>query len=175
LGNGGGYKMGGKASKKAYATGGKVNSGAPVAMPQGRKPVPAPVRISQLAGTYKNGGKATPAEAVLLKNNRAENATAMRQAKTDSNLKYGSPKRMAEGGETTDMSKGAYDAHYAREKAENEADRKMVTDALMFLPRQAKKVFNNLTGQGAVTTTEREVSKTISPPPAKKRSGGRAC
>jgi hypothetical protein len=179
LGNAGGFKAGGKTSKKAYAAGGTVNSGRPVAMPQGRKPVPSSVKISQLAGTYKNGGKATPAEAVLLKNNKAENATAMRQAKTQSNLKYGSPKRMNGGGATSDkemdMSKGAYDAHYAREKAENEADRKMVTDALMYLPRQAKKAFNSLTGQGAVTTTEREISKTVSPPPAKKRSGGRAC
>jgi hypothetical protein len=179
LGNAGGFKAGGKTSKKAYAAGGTVNSGRPVAMPEGRKPVPSPVRISQLAGTYKNGGKATPAEAVLLKNNKAENATAMRQAKTQSNMKYGSPKRMNGGGATSDkemdMSKGAYDAHYAREKAENEADRKMVTDALMYLPRQAKKAFNSLTGQGAVTTTEREISKTVSPPPAKKRSGGRAC
>jgi hypothetical protein len=177
-GNAGGFKAGGKTSKKAYATGGTVNSGRAVAMPQGNKPVPSSVKISQLAGTYKNGGRATPAEARLLKNNKAENATAMRQAKTDSNLKYGSPKRMAGGGATSDkemdMSNGAYDAHYAREKAENEADRKMVTDALMYLPRQAKKAFNSLTGQGAVTTTEREVSKTVSPP-AKKRSGGRAC
>ena len=179
LGNAGGFKAGGKTSKKAYAAGGTVNSGRPVAMPEGRKPVPSSVKINQLAGTYKNGGRATPAEARLLKNNKAENATAMREAKTQSNLKYGSPKRMAGGGATSDkemdMSKGAYDAHYAREKAENEADRKMVTDALMFLPRQAKKAFNSLTGQGAVTTTEREVSKTVSPPPAKKRSGGRAC
>jgi hypothetical protein len=179
LGNAGGFKAGGKTSKKAYAAGGTVNSGRPVAMPEGRKPVPSSVKINQLAGTYKNGGRATPAEARLLKNNKAENATAMREAKTQSNLKYGSPKRMAGGGATSDkemdMSKGAYDAHYAREKAENEADRKMVTDALMFLPRQAKKAFNSLTGQGAVTTTEREISKTVSPPPAKKRSGGRAC
>jgi len=178
-GNGGGFKSGGKTSKKAYATGGTVNSGRAVAMPQGNKPVPASVKISQLAGTYKTGGRATPAEARLLKNNKAENATAMRQAKTDSNLKYGSPKRMNGGGATSDkemdMSKGAYDAHYAREKAENEADRKMMTDALMYLPRQAKKAYNSLTGQGAVTTTEREISKTVSPPPAKKRSGGRAC
>jgi hypothetical protein len=176
-GNAGGFKSGGKTSKKAYATGGTVDSGRPVAMPQGRKPVPSSVKISQLAGTYKTGGRATPAEARLLKNNKAENATAMRQAKTDSNLKYGSPKRMAGGGSTSDkemdMSKGAYDAHYAREKAENEADRKMVTDALMYLPRQAKKAFNSLTGQGAVTTTEREISKTVSP--AGKKRGGRAC
>jgi len=73
--------MGGKASKKAYATGGTVDSGKPVAMTQGRKPVPAPVEISRLAGTYKNGGRATPAEARLLKNNAAENKTAMREAK----------------------------------------------------------------------------------------------
>ena len=177
--NAGGYKAGGKTSKKAYAAGGTVNSGRPVAMPEGRKPVPSPVRINQLAGTYKDGGRATPAEARLLKNNAAENATAMRQAKVQSNMKYGSYKKFAGGGATSDkemdMSKGAYDAHYAREKAENEADSKMVKDALMYLPRQAKKAFNSLTGQGAVTTTEREISKTVSPPPAKKRSGGRAC
>jgi hypothetical protein len=177
LGNAGGFKAGGKTSKKAYAAGGTVDSGRPVAMPQGRKPVPSSVKINQLAGAYKTGGRATPAEARLLKNNAAENATAMRQAKTQSNLKYGSPKRMAGGGATSDkemdMSKGAYDAHYAREKAENEADRKMVTDALLYLPRQAKKAFNSLTGNGSVTTTEREVSKTVTP--AKKKSGGRAC
>jgi hypothetical protein len=51
------YKRGGKASKKAYAAGGTVNSGRPVAMPQGNKPASKPVRINQLAGTYKTGGK----------------------------------------------------------------------------------------------------------------------
>jgi hypothetical protein len=54
--NAGGYKMGG-AAKKAYATGGTVSSGKPVAMPQGRKPPSAPVSISRLSGTFKNGGK----------------------------------------------------------------------------------------------------------------------
>jgi hypothetical protein len=54
--NGGGYKMGGKASKKAYAAGGTVNSGRPVAMPQGSKPASKPVRINELAGTFKRGG-----------------------------------------------------------------------------------------------------------------------
>ena len=191
-GNAGGFKMGGKTSKKAYAAGGTVDSGRPVAMPQGRKPVPSPVRISQLAGTYKTGGRATPAEARLLKNNKAENSSAMRAAKTDSNLKYGSPKRMAGGGSTSDkemdLSNGAYDAHYAREKAENEADRKMMTDALMYLPRQAKKAYNSLTGQGAVSDKEKsmpssvrgqgaitETEKSITVSPAGKKRGGRAC
>lgn len=52
----GGFKKGG-AAKKHFATGGEVNSGAPVKMPQGSKPKPGPVEINQLAGTYKRGGK----------------------------------------------------------------------------------------------------------------------
>ena len=61
----GGYKAGGCASiakakggpaKKAYAAGGMVDSGAPVAMPQGRKKPQPPVHINQLSGTYKKGG-----------------------------------------------------------------------------------------------------------------------
>jgi hypothetical protein len=172
--NAGGYKKGGS-SKKAYATGGKVNSGAPVAMPQGSKPVPAPVSIGRLAGTYKAGGRATPAEAVLLKKNKAENATAMREAKTDSNLKYGSPKRMKAGGSSSekemDMSKGAYDAHYANEKADNEAMRDMVLNAPRKLYEGVKGLFSPKTPQGSVTKTEKSV--TVSP--AGKKRGGRAC
>jgi len=183
--NAGGYKMGG-VPKKAYATGGTVNSGRAVAMPQGKKPASPSVRINQLAGTYKDGGKAAPGNRKLQGIFDSENSTAMREAKAQSNMKY-----MAGGGSVaessgrgaisdrerkmmeTDMSKGAYDAHYANEKAENESDRKMMKDALMYLPRQAKKAFNSLTGQGAVTTTEREISKTVSP--AGKKRGGRAC
>ena len=176
-GNAGGYKMGGKTSKKAYATGGTVNSGKPVAMPEGRKPVPSPVRISQLAGTYKNGGKATPAESRLLKNNAAENSSAMRAAKTDSNLKYGSPKRMNGGGATSDkemdMSKGAYDAHYANEKAENEAMRNMVLGAPKKLMEGVKGFFSPKPSQGSGSVTKTEKSITVSP--AGKKRGGRAC
>jgi len=205
LGNAGGYKMGGKTSKKAYATGGTVNSGRAVAMPQGNKPVPSSVKISQLAGTYKNGGRATPAEARLLKNNAAENASSMRDAFQDSNLKYGSPKRMAGGGSTSDkemdMSNGAYDAHYANEKADNEAMRNMILDPLKSMGKhimrsfdpegyfkgdERKKLFEGesrrymadkiksdraANGQGAVTKTE----KSITVSPAGKKRGGRAC
>ena len=49
------YKKGG-ATKKAYAAGGTVNSGRPVAMPQGNKRPSPPVRIDQLSGTFKRGG-----------------------------------------------------------------------------------------------------------------------
>jgi hypothetical protein len=55
LGNAGGFKKGG-AAKKAYATGGLVNSGKPVAMPEGKKKPTPPVAISQLSGTFKKGG-----------------------------------------------------------------------------------------------------------------------
>ena len=50
------YKKGG-AAKKAFATGGVVDTGRPVAMPQGKKPPSKPVAISELSGTFKKGGK----------------------------------------------------------------------------------------------------------------------
>lgn len=172
LGNGGGYKKGG-ATKKFARGGSVIDDGKAQAMPQGRKKPSAPVSINQLSGTFKKGGKVTPAEGRLMKNFDAENAPAMRAAKAQSNEVYSKYQKFAKGGvseKEMDMSNGAYDAHYANERAENEADRKMMTDALMYLPRQAKKAFDSLRGQGAVTTTEREISKTVSP--AKKRGGG---
>jgi hypothetical protein len=57
----GAYKKGGSA-KKAYAAGGTVNSGRPVAMPQGRKKPSAPVSINELSGTFKKGGEVKKAE-----------------------------------------------------------------------------------------------------------------
>lgn len=66
-----GMKRGGKASKKAYAAGGTVNSGHPVAMSQGRKPAAKPVRINELAGTYKAGGKVVPGDNLIVKNPEA--------------------------------------------------------------------------------------------------------
>ena len=167
LGNGGGYKMGGKTSKKAYATGGTVDTGKPVAMPEGRKPVPAPVAISRLSGTYKSGGRATPAESRLLKNNAAENKTAMREAKTQSNLKYGSPKRMNAGG-TTDLSKGAYDktGKYNRELED-------AMNPLSMMKELAGKAKDYFMPKGSESVTKTKESVTVSP--ATKKRGGGAC
>ena len=53
-GNAGGFKMGGS-TKKAYATGGTVDTGKPVAMP--KKPVSKPVANSMQSGTFAKGGK----------------------------------------------------------------------------------------------------------------------
>jgi hypothetical protein len=193
LGNGGGYKKGGKASKKAYATGGTVDSGRPVAMPQGRKPVPSPVAISRLAGTYKNGGRATPAEARLLKNNAAENFASMRDANKNSNLKYGSPKRMAEGGKTEDLSNGAYDktAQYNRE-LEDAMNPLSMAKELYGKVRDSKFVkdigeaasdYGDLWMKGAGLRSQnapnpRAITKTkesVTVAPAGKKRGGRAC
>jgi len=141
--NAGGYKNGG-APKKAYAAGGVVDSGKPVAMPQGRKKPSSPVSINQLSGTFKKGGKVTTA------------------------------KKMADGGDAQARTNAAArDAFDADERKFNEGLRSDVSDALMYIPRKIKKALSGMTGQGAVTTTEREVSKTVSPP-GKKR-GGSAC
>jgi len=169
LGNGGGYKMGGKTSKKAYATGGTVDTGKPVAMPQGNKLVPAPVAISRLSGTYKSGGRATPAESRLLKNNAAENKTAMREAKTQSNLKYGSPKRMNTGGSSTqDLSKGAYDktGKYNRELED-------AMNPLSMMKELAGKAKDYFMPKGSESVTKTKESVTVSP--ATKKRGGGAC
>ena len=187
LGNAGGYKMGGKTSKKAYATGGTVNSGRAVAMSEGRKSVPSPVRISQLAGTYKTGGRATPAEGRLLKNNAAENKAAMREANTDSNLKYGSPKRMNGGGSSSD--KNEYFASEPKEisdKASRELEDALNPLSMVkelygrarnafrgdgFMSEREKGEQSPPKRQGSVTKTE----KSITVSPAGKKRGGRAC
>jgi hypothetical protein len=89
LSNAGGFKNGG-ASKKHYATGGVVNTGKPVAMPQGNQPVPAPKTQQNFSGTYKKGGKV---ENTRLRNALdTQNAPDMKNAKLDDNLKY--PKTM---------------------------------------------------------------------------------
>jgi hypothetical protein len=165
--NGGGYKMGGKASKKAYATGGTVDSGKPVAMPQGSKKPPTPVSINRLAGTYKSGGKVTPAEGRLRANFGAENATAMKQAKADSNLKYSKYQKMAEGGKPVDMSKGAYDASKKHSRELEDA-----LNPLSMVKELAGKAKDYFMPKGESVTKTKE-SVTVSP--ALKKRGGGAC
>jgi hypothetical protein len=101
----GGYKKGGSA-KKAYAAGGTVDSGAPVAMKQGNKPAAKPISITALTGTYKRGGRVAPGNRELQGMSASENAPAFKAAKADSNLKYG--RKMKDGGEI-DLSNGEYD------------------------------------------------------------------
>lgn len=173
----GGYKSGGKA-KKAYAAGGTVDSGHPVAMPQGRKKPSTPVSINQLAGTFKKGGKVTPAEGRLQKMFAKENAPAMKAAKAQSNevySKYGKMK-MAKGGALTEMedqlmdakNQKAYENWEKSQKEENEAMRNMIPNAAKKAMQGIKGLFGSAPkGSGSVTETEKSVTVT----PAKKRGG----
>jgi hypothetical protein len=172
LGNGGGYKKGG-ATKKHYATGGAVNnSGHAVAYPA-KKPS-APVSNDRQSGTFKKGGSVTPAQKKEQSVFKAENATAMKQAKAQSNLKYQS------GGNVTDLSKGAYDKSIGPSKEDMD-----MAKTIRSIPSKLYEGAKSLFGQGAVSDKERDAAKsagsvtkteksvTVSPP--KKRGGAVKC
>ena len=163
LGNGGGYKKGG-ATKKHYATGGAVNnSGHAVAMPA-KKPS-APVSNDRQSGTFKKGGSVTPAQKKEQSAFKAENATAMKQAKAQSNLKY------QDGGKVTDLSKGAYDKSIGPSESDMDMA-KTIRSIPSKLYEGAKSLFTSKDKpSGSVTKTEKSVTVT----PAKKRGGSVKC
>ena len=193
LGNGGGYKAGGRtkvegaenlyvdspqpggdkrggaitkggASKKRFATGGAVNnSGHAVAYPA-KKPS-APVSNDRQSGTFKKGGSVTPAQKKEQSAFKAENATAMKQAKAQSNLKY------QDGGKVTDLSKGAYDKSIGPSESEMDMA-KAIRNIPSKLYEGAKSLFTSKDKpSGSVTKTEKSVTVT----PAKKRGGSVKC
>jgi hypothetical protein len=163
LGNGGGYKKGG-ATKKHYATGGAVNnSGHAVAYPA-KKPS-APVSNDRQSGTFKKGGSVTPAQKKEQSAFKTENATAMKQAKAQSNLKY------QDGGKVTDLSKGAYDKSIGPSESEMDMA-KAIRNIPSKLYEGAKSLFTSKEKPaGSVTKTEKSVTVT----PAKKRGGSVKC
>ena len=163
MGNGGGYKKGG-ATKKHYATGGAVNnSGHAVAYPA-KKPS-APVSNDRQSGTFKKGGSVTPAQKKEQSAFKAENATAMKQAKAKSNLKY------QDGGKVTDLSKGAYDKSIGPSESDMDMA-KAIRNIPSKLYEGAKSLFTSKDKpSGSVTKTEKSV--TVSPP--KKRGGSVKC
>ena len=148
-GNAGGYKKGG-AAKKAYATGGLVNDGRPVAMPQGKKRPPSPVSISNLSGTYKKGGE--------VKMNGGGSASkipdeAALQLQIERNQK-------------------AYEDFEKARAEEAKADRDMLPNMFKRAARSVKRLFvPEEPKAGSVTKTEKSVTVT----PAKKRGGAVTC
>ena len=148
LGNAGGYKMGGKSSKKAYATGGTVNSGKPVAMPQGAKKPTPPVSINRLSGTFKKGG--------TVKMNGG-GTTSGQGAITDSERKT-----------VQDLSKGAYDktGKYNRELED-------AMNPLSMMKELAGKAKDYFMPKGSESVTKTKESVTVSP--ASKKRGGMVC
>ena len=148
--NGGGYKKGG-AAKKAYATGGLVDSGRPVAMPQGAKKPSKPVSINQLSGTFKKGG------AVMMKEG----------GKADV------PPKGVEDTIQTARNERDYKAWEKSQAEENKAMSQGVGSLISSIPRKLKEVFSPAkaaSAPGAVTKTEKSV--TVTP---KKRGGAVTC
>jgi hypothetical protein len=179
-GNAGGYKRGG-ATKKHFATGGSVNStGSAVAMPQGRKPASPPVKTNQVSGTYKKGGKVAPGNKQLQAVNKMENATAMRQAKMDSNLKYGPANtlKMQKGGSPDDRYV-VKDPKAVSDKASRELEEAL--NPLSMVEELYNKARGAFGAKGSVNDKERDaagsVTKTkesVTVSPGKKR-GGSVC
>jgi len=151
MGNAGGFKHGGKSSKKAYATGGTVNSGRPVAMPQGAKQPSSPVSTNRQAGTFKSGGMAkmngggssSDQEKYMLEDPKAVSDKASRELEEALN--------------PLSMVKELYGK--ARDAFRGQGS---VSDKEKSMPLPKK---------GAVTKTEKSITVT----PAGKRRGGRAC
>jgi hypothetical protein len=149
-------------------------------MPQGRKPIPSPVQVTQLSGTYKKGGKVAPGNKQLQGFSKMENATAMRQAKADSNLKYGPANKLklAEGGSPNDKYT-LKDPKAVTDKTSRELEEAL--NPLSMMQELYNKARNAFSGQGSMTDKERDaagsVTKTkesVTVSPGKKR-GGRVC
>jgi len=186
LGNGGGYKKGGLAacgaSAKKYASGGSVNDAGKAEKMPAKKKSP-PVAINMLSGTFKKGGKVSSKELQAIF--KKENAPAMKAAKADSNEKY-KKGGYAGGGSMSDREASPEEqlremrrqraetkGYESVAKADEEANEQML-DMITSLPRSVKNLYrkakNALTSPGAVTDTERTVSRTVAPA---KKSGGR--
>lgn len=148
MSNAGGYKMGGKSSKKAYATGGTVDSGKPVAMPQGAKKPSQPVSTNRQAGTFKKGGK------VMM---NGGGTTSGQGAITDRERKT-----------VQDLSKGAYDktGKYNRELED-------AMNPLSMMKELAGKAKDYFMPKGSESVTKTTESVTVSP--ATKKRGGMVC
>jgi hypothetical protein len=146
--NGGGFKHGGKSSKKAYATGGTVDSGKPVAMPQGAKKPSQPVSTNRQAGTFKKGGK------VMM---NGGGTTSGQGAITDRERKT-----------AQDLSKGAYDktGKYNRELED-------AMNPLSMMKELAGKAKDYFMPKGSESVTKTKESVTVSP--ATKKRGGMVC
>ena len=148
MGNAGGFKAGGKTSKKAYATGGTVDSGKPVAMPQGAKKPSQPVSTNRQAGTFKKGGT------VMM---NGGGTTSGQGAITDRERKT-----------AQDLSKGAYDktGKYNRELED-------AMNPLSMMKELAGKAKDYFMPKGSESVTKTKESVTVTP--ASKKRGGRAC
>ena len=151
LGNAGGYKKGGEA-KKAYAAGGVVKSGAPVAMP--RKEPSQPVSNDRQSGTFKKGGAVKmngggdPGDSVDLSKGAYDKSIGPSDAEMDiARTIRGIPRKLYKGAKNLLGGQGS------------------VTDSERV---KAGNKFSDLDAQGAITDAERRSV-------LEKKKGGRVC
>ena len=131
--NAGGFRHGGHASKKAYATGGNVvDDGKAQKMP--RHFVSKPVANSLQSGTFKKGGKVKKFE-----DGGSNSGDAMQRANTR-----------------------GVNATYANETAENEADANLIPNLVKRGVNAVKGLFSSKNPNGSVTKTEKSVTVTPS-------------
>jgi hypothetical protein len=149
--NAGGYKEGGSA-KKAFATGGLVDTGRPVAMPQGKKRPPSPVSINRLSGTYKKGGEVKMNGGGSASKDKIPDEAAL-ELQVQRNQR-------------------AYEGHEKSRAEEAKADRDMLPNLFRRAAKSVKGLFSPppaASAPGAVTKTEKSAA------PAKKRGGAVTC
>lgn len=181
MGNDGGFAKGGKVPGLTKATiegGNWENRPADTSKPGIKNGTTGGVKEAN-AGGYKKGGSAKKAFATggnVVSDGKAEKmprhfvSRPVANSLQSGTFKKGGKVKFAEGG-SEDLSKGAYDRHYANEKAENEADRKMITELPKRLYEGAKRMFSpSKPPEGSITKTEKSV--TVAP---RKRGGSAKC
>ena len=179
MGNAGGFKHGGKSSKKAYATGGTVNSGRPVAMPQGNKKPSAPVSIDRLSGTFKGGGtvKMNGGGGQGSMTDKTMEDSYRGAVSADDKYFVDDPKEVSdkasrdleEALNPLSMVKELYGKARDAFRGQGSVSDKERADALNRLSGKEKSMPSR--PKGAVTKTEKSITVT----PAGKKRGGRAC
>jgi hypothetical protein len=212
MGNAGGFKSGGKVPGLTGATvegGDWENRPANTAKPGVKNTTTGGVKNGN-GGGFKMGGRATKKAFAtggqVVDDGKAEKmprhfiSRPVANSLQSGTFKKGGKVGKYAGGGSEDLSKGAYDAHYANEKSENEAMRNMIIDPLKSMGKhimrsfdpegyfkgdERKKLFESQSRNvladkikadraakepGAITKTEKSV--TVSP--GKKR-GGLAC
>ena len=180
MGNDGGFAKGGKVPGlgNAIEGGNWENRPADTSKPGIKNATTGGVKEAN-AGGYKKGGSAKKAFATggnVVSDGKAEKMPRRPVSRPVANslqsgtFKKGGKVKFAEGG-SEDLSKGAYDRHYENEKAENEADRKLITELPKRLYEGAKRMFSSSKPpEGSVTKTEKSV--TVAP---RKRGGSAKC
>jgi hypothetical protein len=183
MGNAGGFKKGGKVPGLTGATvegGDWENRPADTSKPGVKNTTTGGVKNGN-GGGFKKGGSAKKAFATggqVVDDGKAEKmprhfiSRPVANSLQSGTFKKGGKVKFAEGG-SEDLSKGAYDRHYANEKKENEAMRESILGAPKRAYEAVKGMFSSPSSKppaGSVTKTEKSV--TVAP---RKRGGSAMC